>query len=114
MNIMKPESKNIKTIALLAFISFLGTAASVYLQKSGINSYESYGQFPPNPYLAPIEPLLFFGVTLMLLIAFVLSIFSIAREDLPSARNQAIVLALVVLVLAYVFTFSTFNRMGGF
>lgn len=111
---MKFESKNVKTIALLTLISFLGTLLSVFLQKSGLSTYYAYDQSPPNPYLMPIEPLLYIGVPLMLVISFVLGIFSIAREDSPSARNQAIILTLIVLVLAYTFTFSTFNRMGGY
>lgn len=106
MSIIKFESKNLKAIAVLTFMGFLGTVLMITLTRY----YNAHSLSPAdNPYLMALQPLLFAGVPMMMLIAFIVAVFAVAREDSPTARFQAVSLMVILLILAYVFSFTLLN-----
>lgn len=112
MSIIKLETKNIKTLATGVAIGFVAIAVLAWFQKAGYFDY-SYSAGSPSPYLTALQPILFAGIPITLVASFIFGVFTATREDLPVARLQASILVLIVLILAYVFSFIVTNPAGG-
>lgn len=104
MSIIKLESKNIRTLALFSAINFIGTALLIWFRKS---DYFIYMPHEANPYILALKPLIYMALPLLVLVSFILGIFTISREENSIGRWQAVFLTLVTLIFAYIYSFST-------
>lgn len=110
METIKPQSKNIYTLMWATAIATLGVIGVLILNKSGIQLYSGPGV--GSPYVSALYPLLFAGTPVVMLSSFIFGLFSLGREETRTGRWQVGALMLILLILAYLFSFLAFT--GGY
>lgn len=109
--IYTPQSKNIMTVTWAVAFALIGTIIITVINRMGFHFYEGPGSV--SPYLGALYPLLMAGVPVLLLASFVFSVYGIAREETRFGKYQMGVLMLIILILAYLFSFMMFTGSGG-
>lgn len=111
MKIYTPQSKNILTITWAVALALLGVVIITILNQLDIHIYDGPGS--ASPYFGALFPLLMVGVPVLLLTGFVFAIYSIGREESSLGKKQLGLLMLIILILAYLFSFTMFIGSGG-
>lgn len=106
MKFYTPQSKNVTTVTWAVAFALVGTILMTVFSKFNVNLYAGPGSV--SPYLGALYPLVMAGVPVLLLAGFVYALYSIAREESKFGRYQLAALMLIILTLAYLFSFTMF------
>ena len=110
MSIIKLESKNIRTLAVMTLVGSIGAALFSWFTNAGYLSQSFDKGSVANPYIGAFQPILFFALPLLLLASFIFGIVSSAREESSTARWQAALLTVIVMVLGYIVSFMLISQ----
>jgi hypothetical protein len=107
MGIIKLQSKNIRSLALLTVINLVGIVLFVWFRKASDSLLYAGPYSTPSidPYVAALHPLVYAGLPFLLLVSFVLGVIATSREDDSISRWQGAALTLITLVFAYIYSF---------
>ena len=112
MKIYQPQSKNVATVTWAAGFALLGSIILAIFKINGVKIYEGPGQM--NPYVGALSPLVQVGVPMLLLAGFIFSVYSIGREETLLGKYQLAATMLIILCLAYLYSFAMFVEGGSF
>lgn len=104
MKIYTPQSKNVTTVTWAVAFALVGTIIVTLLNRFDIDFFNGPGA--GSPYVGALFPLVMAGVPVLLLAGFVFALYSMAREDSKFGRYQLAALMLIILTLAYLFSFT--------
>ena len=106
MKIYTPQSKNVTTVTWAVTFALIGTILANVMNRQDINAI--MGPSSASPYLGALFPLVMAGTPILLMAGFVYSLYSLAREESKYGKYQLAALMLIILILAYLFSFTMF------